>query len=73
MHLLRLIPDVAVLCICVEGLIAAGVCCLVGDPMPRRFWGSRLIETTVLTGLTSSLASSSFSLIQPQGSAGSVH
>ncbi|EDL36963.1 mCG1051106 [Mus musculus] len=32
-------------CMCVEGLISAGVCCLFGDPVFERSRGSRLIET----------------------------
>jgi hypothetical protein len=44
---------------CVGGLISASVCFLVGDPVPERSWGSRLIETAGLIGLPSSSASSS--------------
>ena len=71
MHLLWLDPDPAILCcICVGGLILAGVCCLVVVPVSERSPGSRLIETAgPITGLPSSSASSSFLLIQPQGSA----
>jgi hypothetical protein len=67
-------PDPAVLwCICVGGLISAGVCCLVDDPVFERPQWFRLIETAgPPTGSPSSSASSSFSLIQPQGSAASV-
>ena len=32
-------------CMCVEGLILAGVCCLFGSPLFKRSLGSRLIET----------------------------
>jgi hypothetical protein len=32
-------------CMCVGGLISAGVCCLVGGPVFERSLGSRLIET----------------------------
>ena len=65
-------PDrLAVLwCICVGVLILGGVCYLVGGLVSERSWGSRLIETAGSpTGLPSSSASSSSSLIQPQGSA----
>ena len=30
---------------CVRGLISAGICFLVVDPVSERSWGSRLIET----------------------------
>jgi hypothetical protein len=62
----------AVICYkCVGDLISVCVSYLVGGPVSERSWGSRLIET--VTGLPSSLASSRFSLIQPQGSAASLH
>jgi hypothetical protein len=75
MHLLLLRPDQVVLCcICVRGLVSAGVCCLVGDSVSERSQGSRLVETAGLPlGLPSSSASSSFYLIRPQGSLVSVH
>ena len=42
--------------------------------MFERSWGSRIIEIVGLaTGLSSSSSSSSLSLVQPQGSAASVH
>jgi hypothetical protein len=51
-----------------QGLISAGVCCLVGGSVSERSQGSRLIETAGLPmGSPSSSASSSLSLIQPQG------
>jgi hypothetical protein len=66
--------SVVLCCICIDVLISAGVCCLVGGPVFERFQGSRLIETAGSpTGSPSSSASSSFSLIQPQDSAASVH
>ena len=56
-------------CICVGGLISAGVCCLVGGPVFERSCEYRLIETAGSpTGSPSSSAPSSFSLIQSQGS-----
>jgi hypothetical protein len=56
-------------CICVGCIIWAGVCCLVSDPMMKRSPSSRLTEISgPHTGLPSSSASFSFSLIQPQGS-----
>jgi hypothetical protein len=59
---------------CVGGLITTVVCCLVSGPVSERSLGSRFIEAAGLsTGLPSSLASSSFPLIQPQGSAASDH
>jgi hypothetical protein len=72
--LLSLRPDQAVLCcICVRGLISAGVCCLVGGSVSERSWGSRLVEAASLSIWSpSSSASSGFSLIQPQGSLASV-
>ena len=75
MHVLALSPDQAVLCcICVGSLISAGICCLVGGPVSERSRGYRLIETAGLpTGSPPSSASSSFPLIQPLGSAASVH
>jgi hypothetical protein len=68
-------PDPSVLCcICVGGLLSAGVCCLAGGPMSERSQRSRLVETAgPPTGLPPSSASSSFFLIQPQGSEASVH
>jgi hypothetical protein len=79
-HLLRPYPDLSGLCfICVWGLRSAGVCCLFGGPVSERSLGvvvvvSMLIETAgPPTGSPSSSASSSFSLIQPQGSATSIH
>ena len=42
-NLLWLNPDLAVLyCMCVVGLISAGVCCLLGGPVFERSQGSRL-------------------------------
>jgi hypothetical protein len=32
-------------CMCIGGLMSAGVCCLFGGPVFERSWGSRLIET----------------------------
>jgi hypothetical protein len=32
---------------CIEGLISAGVCCLLGGPVFERSQGSRLIETAL--------------------------
>jgi hypothetical protein len=57
-------PNPAVLCcICVGGLISAGVCCLVGGPVSERSQGPRLVEAVgPPTGLPSSSASSSLSL-----------
>jgi len=53
---------------CVGGLISAGVCCLVGEPVSERSQGSRLIDTADSpTGLPSSSTSSGFSLIQQRG------
>ena len=57
-------------CMCVGGLISAGVCCLVGGSVSERSQGSRLVETAGLPiGLPSSPASSSFNqwidLIKP--------
>jgi hypothetical protein len=61
-------------CMCVRGLISAGVCCLFSGPVFERSQGSRLTKTAgPPTGSPFSLASFSFSLIQPQGSAASVH
>jgi hypothetical protein len=49
-------------------LISAGIYCLVGVPVFERSQESRLIETACPpTGSPSFSASSSFSLIQPQG------
>jgi hypothetical protein len=73
-HHLRMNTDPAVLyCICVGGLISAGVCCLVDGSVFERYGGSRLIETASPTVSHSTSASFSLSLIQPQGSAASVH
>jgi hypothetical protein len=59
---------------CVGGLILTGECYLVGDPVSERSQASKIIETAdPPTGLPSSSASSSFSLIQLQGSSDSVH
>jgi hypothetical protein len=58
----------------VGGLISAGVCCLFGGPVFERSRWSRLIEIADPSiGSTSSSASSSLPLIQPQGLAASVH
>jgi hypothetical protein len=55
-------------------LISAGVCCLVGGSVSERSHGSRLVETDGLPmGSPSSSASSSLSLIQPQGSPASIY
>jgi hypothetical protein len=55
-------------------LISAGICCLVGGSVSERFLRSRLPETAGLPIQSPSfLASSSFSLIQAQGSLASVH
>jgi hypothetical protein len=32
-------------CMCVRGLISAGVCCLFGGPVFEISWGSRLTKT----------------------------
>jgi hypothetical protein len=59
---------------CVGGLVSAGVCCLFGGPVIERSQGFILVETAgPHIGLPSSSASSSFPLIQPLGSAASVH
>jgi len=51
-----------------------GVCCLAGDSVSERFQGSRLIEIAgPPTRLSSYSVSTSFPLIQPEGSAASVH
>jgi hypothetical protein len=61
-------------CMCVVGLISAGICCLFGGPVFERSQGSRLIDTASSpTGSPFSSASFSFSLIQQQGSAATVH
>ena len=75
MHLLRLKLDPAVLCCIYAGSqISTGICCVVGGPVFERSWRSRLIETAGSpTGLLSPSTSSSFLLIQPQGSEASVH
>ena len=58
-------------CIC---FIWAGICCLVGGSVSERSQGSRLAKTAGLpVGSASSSASSSFSLVQPQGSPAFVH
>jgi hypothetical protein len=45
-RLLSLSQDPTILCcVCVEGLISAGMCCLVGGPVFKRSCGSTLIET----------------------------
>ena len=74
-HLLWLNPDLAVLCcMCVWGIMSACIFCLIGGSVSERSWRSRLNETACPhTGLPSSSASSSFSLIEPEGSAASVH
>jgi hypothetical protein len=74
-NLLWMNTDPTVLrCMCVGGLISAGVCCLFDGPVFGRSWGSRLIETAgPPTGSPFFSASSSFSAIQQQGSAASVH
>ena len=65
-------PCIPLLYVC-WGLIPVAICCLVGGPVFERSQVSRLIETSgPPTGLPSSTASSSFPLIQPQGSAASV-
>jgi hypothetical protein len=73
-HLHLLNPDPAVFCcICVGGLISAGACYLVHDPFYERSQGSRLTETAgPSTVLPFASASSSSSLIQPQGLGASV-
>lgn len=75
LHLLWLSPNPAVLCcICVRGLISAGVRCLAGGTVSELSWGSWITETAgPPTGSPSSSTSSSFSLIQLQGSAASFH
>ena len=72
--LLPLRPDQAVLCcICVGSPGSALVCCLVGGPLSERSQGSKLVETAGPSmGSTSSSASFSLFLIQPQGSLTSV-
>ena len=73
MHLLSLSPDQAVLCcICDRGLISAVLCCLVGGLVSERSWGSRLVEIADHSIGSFFSASSSLSLIQPQGSVGWV-
>jgi hypothetical protein len=60
--------DLAVLCcISVGDLISSGICCLVGGSVSERSRGSRSVETSGLP-IGSPSASSSFFLIQPQGS-----
>ena len=50
-------------CVCVRGLVSAGVCSLVSGSMSERSWGSRFVDTTCLPkGLNPSTASSRFSL-----------
>jgi hypothetical protein len=59
---------------CWGNLISTDLCCLVGGPVFERYKGSRLIETASFpTELPSSSASSSFFIIQLQGSAASFH
>jgi hypothetical protein len=54
--------------------MSTGVCCLVGGSASETSQGSRLVETVNLPMESpSSSTSSSFSLIQPQGSLASVH
>jgi hypothetical protein len=48
-------------CICVGGLISAGVCCLFGAPVFERYRGSRIIKTAGLPA-GSSFSSAFFSL-----------
>lgn len=69
-HLLWQNPDPGGHCYsCVRVLISAGVCCLAANPVSERYKGSRLIEIAGLPPeLSSSSASSSFFLIQPEGS-----
>jgi hypothetical protein len=56
------------------GFISAGVCCLVGGSVSERSGGSRLAETAnPPTRSLSFSASYSFSLIQQQSSAASLH
>jgi hypothetical protein len=55
-------------CMYVRGLISVGVYCLFGGPVFERSLGARLIKTAgPPTGLQSSSASFSLSLIQQQG------
>ena len=69
----QLNPDPAVLCcICIGGLISAGVYCLVGILVSERYRGSRLTAAPP-TEQPSSSASSRFCLIQLQGPAAPVH
>ena len=67
MLLLSLRPDQAVLNCNVGSVIAAGVCCLIGGSVSER-----LVEISGLP-MSSSSASSSLSLIHPQGSPASLH
>jgi hypothetical protein len=54
--------------------MSTGICCLVGNPVSERFCQYRLIESAgPPTGLPSVSASSTFSLVQPLGSAAFVH
>jgi hypothetical protein len=71
MFLLSLSPDQKVLCcMWVRGPISAGVCCLVDGSVS----GAQIKwDCWSYYGLPSSLASSSFFLIQSQGSLASVH
>ena len=61
------LTEVVLRCMC-RGL----VCCLVGGSVSERSQGSRLVETAGLPMGSSSSASSSLSLIQPQESLASV-
>lgn len=75
MHLLSLRPGQAVLCcMCVQSLISANICCLVGGSVFEGSQRFRLSEIAgLLMGLPTSSASSSLSLVQAQRSQDSVH
>ena len=58
---------------CIEGLISADACSLVGGPVFERSQESRLVETvSPPTRSPSYAASSTFTVIQPQGFAASI-
>jgi hypothetical protein len=54
-------------------LVSAGVCCLVSGSVSEKSRNSRSVETAVLPMWPLSSSTSSFSLIQPQGSPDSIH
>jgi hypothetical protein len=74
MLLLLLRPNQAVpCCICVGGLMSAGVCCLVGGSVSETSLESRSHVSAGHMGQHCSSASFSFSPSQPQGSLAFVH